>query len=279
MMINEITQLTATIGQQDALPEITDEAHKEYGIMWEKENKMKVNAIEITQIKNSVNGAAARVSNIKPNTNFVTDKNEQSLTVNEQTTILNETNGKDERQVTDEMIIQKVLMGDKDAFSELVVQYQRLVFHVAHYYLKNADDVDDAAQEVFLRSYKSLSRYNPEFKFSTWLSSITKNYCLDVLRKKNKIALVDIDDCVFLTAEHDTPEELCLQSEEREQLHSAVAGLPVHYQEVVNLYHEQGLCYLDIADRMSKPLSIVKNRLMRARRMLQKSLVINELHG
>ncbi len=271
MMINNKIQVDKTVVQQDALLEVTNKTYRGTENKYEnKEYEMKtINCMNEQSVNKTIEFGKTDVTN-----NIADEKNQ-----NDSTTVTTEIKEKDERQIADEMAIQRVLAGDTDAFSELVVQYQRLVYHVANYYLKNSDDVDDASQEVFLRSYKSLSRYNPEYKFSTWLSSITKNYCLDVLRKKNKVTLVDIDECNYLVADNDTPEEIWVQREEHEELQSAVADLPEAYQEVVNLYHGQELSYLDMADKMGKPLSIVKNRLMRARRMLQKNLVVNELHG
>ena len=83
-------------------------------------------------------------------------------------------NSGDGRQQQDEAIIRRVLDGDREAFAELVEQYHRLVCHVAGHYLKNPDEVDDVAQEVFFRSYRALNRYNPEYRLdrkSTRLNS------------------------------------------------------------------------------------------------------------
>lgn len=179
---------------------------------------------------------------------------------------------KDERQLQDENTIAKVLAGNTDAFADLVNQYHRLVCHVANGYLKNAEDVDDASQEVFLKAYKALNSYSAEYRFSTWISSITRNHCLDMLRKNSKISTVDIEDLPFLTADTATPEDAFIQTEERHALAIAVASLPETYREVVYLYHGKELSYQDMCDQMDKPMSIVKNRLMRARRMLQKNL-------
>lgn len=181
----------------------------------------------------------------------------------------------DGRQQQDEAIIRRVLDGDREAFAELVEQYHRLVCHVAGYYLKNPDEVDDVAQEVFFRSYRALNRYNPEYRFSTWLSGITRNHCLDLLRKNSRVTVVDFDECTWLAADRYTPEEAWLEQEERDELREAVEELPEDYREVISLYHGEELSYQAMAERMDKPLSIVKNRLMRARRMLEKRMTVS----
>ena len=192
------------------------------------------------------------------------------------TTILNgkqgDTGKNSDRQLRDEIIVRRVLSGDHEAFAELVEQYRKLVYHVANGYMKNADEVDDVAQEVFFRSYRALDRYNPEYRFSTWLSGITRNYCLDVIRKRGRVTLVDFETCEYLATDRHTPEEAWLEEEERLELKKAVDALPENYKVVVRLYHNENLSYQAMSERMDKPLSIVKNRLMRARRMLEKDL-------
>ena len=178
------------------------------------------------------------------------------------------------RQQQDEAIIRRVLDGDREAFAELVEQYHRLVCHIAGHYMKNPDEVDDVAQEVFFRSYRALDRYNPEYRFSTWLSGITRNHCLDLLRKNSRVTVVDFDECAWLAADRHTPEEAWLEQEEREELREAVEDLPDNYREVITMYHGEELSYQAMAERMDKPLSIVKNRLMRARRLLEKRMTV-----
>ena len=182
------------------------------------------------------------------------------------------TEEKDSRQERDENVVRRVLAGDRDAFAELVEQYRKLVYHVAGHYLHNADEVDDAAQEVFFRCYRALDRYNPEYRFSTWISGITRNHCLDLLRKNSRVTVVDFEECEYLATDRFTPEEAYLDEEERSELKQAVDALPDNYREVVTLYHGEELSYQAMAERMDKPISIVKNRLMRARRMLGKEL-------
>jgi RNA polymerase sigma factor (sigma-70 family) len=182
--------------------------------------------------------------------------------------------GGDGRQKQDEAIVRSVLAGDREAFAELVEQYHRLVCHVAGHYIKNPDEVDDVVQEVFFRSYRALDKYNPEYRFSTWLSGITRNHCLDLIRKNSRVTVVDFDECTWLAADRHTPEEAWLEQEEREALRDAVGELPEAYREVISLYHGEELSYQDMAERMDKPLSIVKNRLMRARRMLGKRMMV-----
>ena len=83
-------------------------------------------------------------------------------------------------------IINRCLEGDDSAFEELVTRYKNLVFNTSYRMLGSYEEAEDASQEVFIRIYKSLRRYDPQYKFSTWVVKITTNYCLDILRKKKE---------------------------------------------------------------------------------------------
>ena len=84
----------------------------------------------------------------------------------------------------DRELVQWSLEGDESAFRGLVERYQKLVFNIVFHYLGRREEVEDIAQEVFLRVYRSLSRYDPERPFKAWVSRITANACLDELRKR-----------------------------------------------------------------------------------------------
>lgn len=82
--------------------------------------------------------------------------------------------------------IQQVLKGNTDAFAFLVKKYQKMVYTLAHKITGNKEEAEDVAQEVFIKCYRSLNRYNYQSAFSTWLYKITYNHSIDTLKKKNK---------------------------------------------------------------------------------------------
>ena len=79
----------------------------------------------------------------------------------------------------------RVMEGDDLAFTRLVEKYQRPVYNLCYRMLGNAGDAEDAAQEAFLRAYKSLNRYDQKRPFATWLLSIASHYCIDQPRQTN----------------------------------------------------------------------------------------------
>lgn len=174
-------------------------------------------------------------------------------------------------ETPDIQLVRQCLEGNHQAFSELVARYKKLIYNVVYNMIEDKHEVDDIAQEVFLRIYKSLSRYNPEYKFSTWSVKIATNLCLDILRKK-KVDSIPIEDVADVPGDVDTPEAKYLKKEYRSRIRKAVAELPEKYRVPIVLFHQNGLSYEEITKVLNEPMTIVKNRIYRARLMLREKL-------
>lgn len=173
---------------------------------------------------------------------------------------------------TDNEIILECLNGNKEAFSELVTRYKRLVYSVTYKFTKDSDEANDMAQDAFIKIYKSLSQYDSQYKFSTWTVKVTTNICIDYMRRK-KTNTVSLDEIENLVGKNNSPEEHYLRKEKSMILKKAIDSLPEIYRIPIILYHQQGLSYKEIAEKLDKPISIVKNRIFRARHTLRESLV------
>lgn len=167
-------------------------------------------------------------------------------------------------------IIKLCLDGTIDAFEQLVDRYQRLVYSIALNYLKDAGLAEDVAQEAFIKAYTHLRSYNSEFKFSTWIAKITYNTCMDFLRKHREIT--PLDESFEVIDKEKTPEETAISRERTKKLEVLMNALEPKYKEPLMLYHASGLKYDEIAEYLKVPMSIVKNRLFRARKMLKEVL-------
>lgn len=174
-------------------------------------------------------------------------------------------------ETTDFELVKRSSSGDQEAFAELVSRYKRLVFSVVYNMINDKQEINDICQEVFIRIYRSLDRYNPEYKFSTWSVKITTNYCLDVLRKR-KIVYVPIEEIENATDKNDTPENTYISKEQSRNIHKAITELPEMYRTPIILFHQNGLSYEEITKILEEPITIVKNRLYRARLMLRDKL-------
>jgi len=181
-------------------------------------------------------------------------------------------------ETPDTDLIKRSLDVESDAFSELVARYKRLIYNVIYNMINNREEINDIAQEVFIRIYRSLDKYNPEYKFSTWSVKITTNYCLDVLRKK-KIDSISIDEAIGVSSNFDTPEEGYLKKEKRQRINDELSKLPDKYRIPLILFHRNGLSYEEISQILNEPMSIIKNRLYRARLMLREALSSERKEG
>lgn len=173
---------------------------------------------------------------------------------------------------SDYEIIQLCLKGNQDAFAELVNRYKKLVYTIVYRMINDKEEASDIAQEVFIKLYRSLDRYNPEYRFSTWAVKIATNLCLDVLRKK-RIETISVDEMIYQPGHDENPEAVYLKIERKEQISKAINALPEKYKLPIVLFHQYGLSYEEICKTLNEPMSIVKNRLHRARHMLRDKLV------
>lgn len=168
--------------------------------------------------------------------------------------------------------IRKCLSGQKDAFEYLVTKYKNLVYSIALNSLINKNEAADVTQEVFLKAWANLSRYNPEFSFKTWIARITVNHCINLNHKSRRITAWNDEEIEKITTDRDDPEDAALKSERRDDIRNAINSLPEKYKIVIQLYHQQSLSYEEICNITGYPMSIVKNRLYRARKMLAEKL-------
>lgn len=174
---------------------------------------------------------------------------------------------------TDMQLIEACLAGDQDNFTELVERYKNLVYSIILRQTNNQDEASDLAQDVFLKAYKNLAKYTPEFKFSTWIMKITSNHIIDVHRKK-KFETVSFEahteeTGIDLAGTTPSPETLYLKQEETDRINKIVSDLPEMYKIPVVLYHQEGLSYAEISDKIDEPISKVKNRIFRGRKLLK----------
>jgi len=173
---------------------------------------------------------------------------------------------------TDMELIEACLSGDQDCFTDLVNRYKNLVYSIVLRMTKDSSEANDLAQDVFLKIYKNLASYTPAFRFSTWVMRITSNHIIDHHRKK-RLETISLEahmaDTGFSGGTVESPEAVFLKREQTNRINKIVASLPDMYKIPVVLYHQEGLSYQEISDRTGEPLSKVKNRIFRGRKLLK----------
>ena len=163
------------------------------------------------------------------------------------------------------------LEGDDEAFTRLVEMYQRPVYNLCYRMLGTAGDAEDAAQETFMRAYKSLARYDRSRSFATWLLSIASHYCIDQLRKNRFSTLsIDNEDHAWLEPPDPgpSPESSFTVNERQAQVQALLANLGAKDRAAVVMRYWYDYSYEEIAESLSMTVSAVKSRLHRARRDL-----------
>jgi RNA polymerase sigma-70 factor (ECF subfamily) len=184
-------------------------------------------------------------------------------------------------ELEDGEIVRRVLDGEEELFETLVRRYQvRVVSHVTRM-VGSREDALDLAQEIFLKVFQALDRFNPAYKFSTWLFRIAGNAAIDHLRKRRpKTVPLEAPDPEGATAPF-TAEQRSnwldpygeLRNTERGQaIQRAIQELPPDFRELIALRHFAGLSYEEIALVKKMPLGTVKNKLFRARVVLKDRL-------
>jgi len=182
-------------------------------------------------------------------------------------------------QISDERLVELSLDGDEDAFGVLVRRYQRRLTAFLSQLVGDIELARELSQEAFVRAWSALERFNPKYRFSTWLFRIAHNLGIDQLRRRRlkttPLYRTDLegDEVEVIVPDLDKDplghlENRALASELRE----VIEGLRPEYRELILLRHFAGLSYQEIADFTEMPLGTVKNKLFRAHSVLRRAL-------
>jgi RNA polymerase sigma-70 factor, ECF subfamily len=182
-------------------------------------------------------------------------------------------------QLDDRALVARVLEGDRDRFTELVKRYEKRVVNYVYRITHRYEEAHDLTQEIFVKVFVALDRYDPKYQFSTWLFRIAQNSAIDALRKKSiaevPIAKQSNDEETKDREFADTgisPYRALKNKQLAAAIDKAVVELPQDYRELIQLRHFAELSYEEIAAMKKLPLGTVKNKLFRARNMLKETL-------
>lgn len=171
---------------------------------------------------------------------------------------------------TDRELIESIRRGEDKPFRELAERYLPMTYRFLARMMHDSHNAEDVTQEVFIKVWKHLSRFDVTKSFKTWLFTIARRSAIDHIRKKQPIAFSDLskedDDAVPL----DVADERPLISEELEQralaeeIDQALQKLPPDSRSVVLLHDAEDLTFQEIADAVKEPMNTVKSRYRRA---------------
>ena len=186
--------------------------------------------------------------------------------------------------VSDHELVTRAQTGSEKAYRELLGRYQRPVFSIIYRMIRDREQAEDLAQETFVRVFNNIDRYDPRFKFSSWIFKIATNLTIDHIRRK-ELNTVSIDGSrnavtaeqieatsITIASDDENPEELLEAKELGEEIEGAIGKLRPEYKAAILLRHVEGREYQEIAEILSLPLGTVKTYIHRGRNELREQL-------
>ncbi len=185
---------------------------------------------------------------------------------------------------TDQELVRLCLKGQERAAHELVSRYQRPVFSFICRMVRDRELAEDLAQDTFIRAFDNLAKYDPDYKFSSWLFKVGHNLTVDHIRRRelDTVSIHGAPDAVTsdqqeatsvtLESEFEQPDELLEARELGASIEEAIERLRPEYRTAILLRHVEGYSYDEIAEVMEIPLGTVKTYIHRARAELQDML-------
>jgi len=183
-------------------------------------------------------------------------------------------------QNTDQALVERVQGGDKKAFDLLVLKYQQRIMKVLSRYVRDPSEVQDLAQEAFIKAYRALPNFRGDSAFYTWLYRIAintaKNFVVAQGRRppNDDIEATEAEqyDGESALKDYASPEREALRDEIKETVFKAIDELPEDLKTAITLRELEGMSYEEIADAMDCPIGTVRSRIFRAREAIDVQL-------
>ncbi|MFT6310975.1 MAG: RNA polymerase sigma-70 factor (ECF subfamily) [Porticoccus sp.] len=180
----------------------------------------------------------------------------------------------------DQALVKRVQKGDQRAFDLLVLKYQHKVIGVVSRYVRNRADMEDIAQEAFIKAYRALPNFRGDSAFYTWLYRIAINTAKNHLVSQSRrppATDVDAQDAEYLYGDSDlhdiqNPENLLFSEELKQVVDRAIKELPDDLRTAVTLREYDGLSYEEIAEVMECPVGTVRSRIFRGREAIENEI-------
>ena len=179
---------------------------------------------------------------------------------------------------TDEIIVERALTGDAEAFGEIVRRWERRIFALTYGMLGREEDARDATQETFLAAFRNLRGFRGEAKVSSWLHRIAVNQCISRQRRSKVRSESALDEehesnaASFTTPLSYSPSRVAEGRQETAAVRRAINSLPIELRQVVVMKEFEELTFREISEALDLPLSTVKSRLYTALKQLQMRL-------
>ena len=177
-------------------------------------------------------------------------------------------------EISNSELVRKSQLGEKDAFEQLVIRHQDLVFSLAYKLTGNREMANDVAQEAFIRAWKAIEKFRGDSTFSTWIYRITVNTAWTLRKKARKHNTLNIEDTYepIVIDEKKDPELVAINSDLSSVLINALDKIPIEQRIIVELKNIEGRSHKEIADYLDISVTAAKVRLQRAHQRLRQIL-------
>ena len=168
----------------------------------------------------------------------------------------------------DNTLVSRCREGNDDAWRELVDRFGPRVYAIAYHFTMKREDAEELSQEIFLKVFENLHRYDGGFPLVAWILSVSRNLCIDRYRRRKReksFRFVSDEAVTTLLKSEDDPASMALKKERTKLLFSALAEIPEDLAEILVLRDLNGLAYDEIGKALELPEGTVKSRLFRAR--------------
>ena len=181
----------------------------------------------------------------------------------------------------DAILVERVQRGDKHAFELLVVKYQRKILRLLSRLIRDPSEIEDVAQEAFIKAYRALPQFRGDSAFYTWLYRIAintaKNHLVASGRRPSSPSEFETEDGetfdeTYTLSDNNTPESVLASREIAETVNAAIEALPEELRSAIVLREIEGMSYEDIAVAMGCPIGTVRSRIFRAREAIASRL-------
>jgi RNA polymerase sigma-70 factor (ECF subfamily) len=183
----------------------------------------------------------------------------------------------------DKHLVRQYLEGDETSLEVLIRQYLKPIYSFAHRYVSNSQEAEDITQEVFVKVWRNLKKFDQNKSFKTWIFSIAKNTAIDFLKKKKTIPFSEFENedgenmlTETFADSSPLPQELLEKAGMAQILNSAMEKLSPKYRMVLFLRYNDHFNFREIAEILGESLNTIKSRHQRAILMLRKTLKAEE---
>lgn len=169
-------------------------------------------------------------------------------------------------------LIKDILGGQQELYRKLVDRYAPIVFHIVRKFEKDEDEVEELAQQIFVKAYERLDSFDMKSRYSSWLFVLAKNHCRDyardIRRKKKRFSEMDEQNLEMYLVREETPEHLIVAQQWQEVLDEALNKITSDYAQAFLFKYRDNMTYQAMAEKLNVTVSALKVRVHRGRKEL-----------